>query len=89
MKGVGENLNPMKKGRKKTIAMIKGYGMTMIAFLFAVILLLLSGMENLIKFTCVVTALIMEAVFGAYSFLSLRLRKLEESEEMIPSRKKS
>ena len=75
--GAGENLNPIKKGRKKTLAMIKGYGMTMIAFLFAVIIVLVMEKDPLMKFTFVVLLLIMEGLFGAYTFLSLRIRQLE------------
>ena len=77
--GAGENLNPIKKGRKKTLAMIKGYGMTMIAFLFAVIIVLVMEKDPLMKFTFVVLLLIMEGLFGAYTFLSLRIRQLEIS----------
>ena len=77
--GAGENLNPIKKGRKKTLAMIKGYGMTMIAFLFAVIIVLVMEKDLLMKFTFVVLLLIMEGLFGAYTFLSLRIRQLEVS----------
>ena len=77
--GAGENLNPIKKGRKKTLAMIKGYGITMIAFLFAVIIVLVMEKDPLMKFTFVVLLLIMEGLFGAYTFLSLRIRQLEVS----------
>ena len=59
--------------------MIKGYGMTMIAFLFAVIIVLVMEKDPLMKFTFVILLLIMEGLFGAYTFLSLRIRQLEVS----------
>lgn len=87
MKKVGEDLNPIKKGEKKTQAMVRGYCMTMVAFLFMAIAGLVISENRLAGFTMLAFTLFMEALFGAYSFLSLRIRRLEEVAEKVPARR--
>lgn len=88
MAGVGEDLNPIKKGRKKTQAMVCGYSMTMVAFLFLTIAGLVVSDDRFMSFTLLMSTLLAEGLFGAYSFLSLRIRRLEETAESVPVPKK-
>lgn len=87
MKKVGEDLNPIKRGEKKTQAMVRGYCMTMVAFLFMAIAGLILSEDRLAGFAMLTFTLLMEALFGAYSFLSLRIRCLEEAAEKVPARR--
>lgn len=83
LKGVGENLNPFKTGRKKTLAMLRGHSMTLVAFFVMVLIVLFSKGESNTKFFSLAFLMLAEGVFGAYSFLSLRLRKVEEKLEKL------
>lgn len=83
LKSVGENINPFKTGRKKTLAMIKGHSMTLVTFLVMVLFVLFSNKDASTKFFYLAFLIIAEGIFGAYSFLSLRLRKVEEKLEKL------
>lgn len=84
-----ERLNPVKTGKRKTNAMVKGYCSTMIVFAFVIILAWATLDTPVYKFTIIASIVSMEVLFGAYSFLSLRIRRIEEQlEEPVLKKKK-
>lgn len=66
-------------GRRKTIKLIRSYAFTLFVFVLVALIFTLSARPEALLYDIVLFVILIG--FVAYSFLSLRIRKLEEERE--------